>query len=122
MSSEQDNAVPSVLTKHLPELATGLNIETRRWLIEQDELRITAKGNSDGELTLIATTKLIGVVLLLVSDTDIREQLVNLLLSVGLVGTLELVEDLKMLLRGQKVEKNVMLRAYTHHLARLVHR
>ena len=56
----------------------------------------------------------------MVHQVDVYECLVDLLLLV-LSLSLELEEDLKMLLRGKGIEKDVMLRTDAQDLAELVH-
>lgn len=57
----------------------------------------------------------------LVSDTDVVEQSLNLLLFVSLVSTLELVEDIQVLLWGEQVKQNIVLGAHSHGLPGLTH-
>ena len=62
-----------------------------------------------------------GVLPLVNSKTNISDQRVDLVLLFVGVTTFEIIEDIEVLARGQKVKQNVMLRTNSHEFTDLVH-
>ena len=54
-------------------------------------------------------------------ETDILDEGINFVLLLRRVTTLEVIEDVEMLARGEQVKQNIVLRANTHELTDFVH-
>ena len=118
---QNDNAVFFVGLEHIPEVAPRTQIHASGGLIEHDELGAAAESHTNRCLALVATGERRDHFVLINVKADIFDQGIDFTLLVSGVTTFEIVENVKVLARGQQVKKYVMLRAHTHELAHLVH-
>ena len=121
MRGQKNNPVLSVVLQHVPHGAPGTEIHTSGWLVEQNKSRVAAECDGNGEFPSISSREGSGGFFLVWSDTNIVDQVSDLFLLASRVTTLELVEDVEVLLRSEQVEQNVVLWTHSHVVPHFIH-
>jgi len=108
------------LRYNVPHESLCLRINTSRWLIKENNWRITQHSHGNWKLSLISTWQVVG------SDVSIRLKIhigdcpLNEFLSQSWSNTFQCSIDLKMFQNCKAREDSIKLRAIANHLSRLV--
>ena len=77
MCCQNDDPIVAVGSQHVPKGASGLEIHSTSRLIQHDELTVATEGDSDTELTLASTGKILSLGVSHIPNADIFEKLLD---------------------------------------------
>jgi len=123
VSSEDDSRLLVSLTDlldDLPHEPSSLGVHTRRWLIQQDDRRVTDQCHGNRELSLVTTTQGAGKLVLMVFQVEVTNSFPNDKVDLMGSNTLDKSIELKSLHYGHHREDGVILGAVADQLPRIL--
>lgn len=121
MRGEYNNLITLILLQHFPKPPPRRRVHARGRLVEHDDLGVADHGDGDGELSLLAAGESVGLLILLLIQVNINKHFLNLIINQITRRTLKRSKHPQMVLRGQIMKQNIMLRTHTEHRPQLIH-
>ena len=100
VSGEDDDSFLFVLFEEVPETSFGTDVKSRRGLIQENNLRVTNKRQSNRYLSTLTPAKILYPHVAEVKDFKVLEKSLNLLVLLGLVHVFELGKDFEVFSDG----------------------